>query len=227
MSCECGGRCSECRASYTPKAHQSDVDGGREPARTIPSLVSAIRQNVSGAGIDLDTLRLQLERGDDPTETIDRATKHLRAAEAKMSLAINAAGDTPKAETASPREDTLRDALLAVATKTDENGVAYCWCWETDGSHTKGCRNAGRALALPVAEPDALRHYDTGWDEGQDHIWRETVCSVCGKNHDRDESAACPGCEPTMFREWYEATVERLQEQAWAAVDEPGAETTT
>lgn len=42
------------------------------------------------------------------------------------------------------------------------------------------------------------------WDEAQSAIWDETVCSVCGRNHDRDESAACDGCEPVSFRDWVE-----------------------
>lgn len=47
--------------------------------------------------------------------------------------------------------------------------------------------------------------YARGYDEGQADIWDAIVCSVCGWNHDRDESAACDDCEPVTFREWVDA----------------------
>jgi hypothetical protein len=44
--------------------------------------------------------------------------------------------------------------------------------------------------------------YAAGWDEGQEAIWNEPVCSRCGDNHDRDESAMCDGAMVISFREW-------------------------
>jgi hypothetical protein len=47
--------------------------------------------------------------------------------------------------------------------------------------------------------------YAVGWDEGQSDIWDEPVCSSCGRNHDRDESAMCEGGEVVSFREWVDS----------------------
>jgi hypothetical protein len=43
---------------------------------------------------------------------------------------------------------------------------------------------------------------DQEFDAGRDAVLGEIVCSVCGENHDRDESAACDGCEAITFEEW-------------------------
>ncbi len=36
-----------------------------------------------------------------------------------------------------------------------------------------------------------------------DQMWDEPVCSVCGLNHDRDESAGCEGASVISFSDWY------------------------
>lgn len=41
-----------------------------------------------------------------------------------------------------------------------------------------------------------------GYDEGQEAIWDEPVCSICGRNHDRDESAMCKDGVVVSFRQW-------------------------
>jgi hypothetical protein len=45
--------------------------------------------------------------------------------------------------------------------------------------------------------------FDRGYDEGQNAIWDESVCSVCGLNHDRSESAMCEGAEVISFSDWH------------------------
>lgn len=63
-----------------------------------------------------------------------------------------------------------------------------------------------------------------GYDDGQSAIWSKTVCSVCGRNHDADESAACEGSEPVSFSDWV-ATVheQRLtRESGLALIEDAG-----
>ena len=71
---------------------------------------------------------------------------------------------------------------------------------------------AALAARLEAAEAE-------GYDAGQAAIWDEIVCSVCGRNHDRDESAACEGCEAVAFSEWAASAGARL-EAAETARDE-------
>jgi len=53
--------------------------------------VSALRQNVAGAGIDLGTLTICLDRGDVEAarRAVERMTAHLAEADRKLSMAIN------------------------------------------------------------------------------------------------------------------------------------------
>lgn len=48
--------------------------------------------------------------------------------------------------------------------------------------------------------------YDRGYDAGREAVLGAIVCSVCGFDHDRDESAACEGCEPIRLDEWVAKT---------------------
>ena len=50
---------------------------------------------------------------------------------------------------------------------------------------------------------------DRAFDDGREAVLGEVVCSVCGWNHDRDESAACEGCEAVRFDEWVKSMHER------------------
>lgn len=66
-----------------------------------------------------------------------------------------------------------------------------------------------------TSPPRELRSAAHTFDEGVESVWNEIVCSVCGRNHDRDESAACPGCEPVPFVEWFQHVSRRLIAEAW------------
>jgi len=81
--------------------HQSDIDGGREPARTMRQIASAVRQDTAGAGARLYSLRLILdgesiygpvEFSDEAREALTNALEglraHLQSVEAKLRLAI-------------------------------------------------------------------------------------------------------------------------------------------
>jgi hypothetical protein len=63
---------------------------------------------------------------------------------------------------------------------------------------------------------DAQAAYGEGYDQARDDVWDAPVCSVCGEDHDADESAMCEGGEVVSFREWVEAA-RRLREQLDAA----------
>jgi hypothetical protein len=55
------------------------------------------------------------------------------------------------------------------------------------------------------------RALDQEFDAGRAAVLYEIVCSVCGENHDRDESAACDGCEAITFVEWTHRVRERVK----------------
>jgi hypothetical protein len=59
--------------------------------------------------------------------------------------------------------------------------------------------------ALEAELAAAQERADTAFDAGRESVLGEVVCSVCGWNHDRDESAACEGCEAVRFDEWVAA----------------------
>lgn len=61
----------------------------------------------------------------------------------------------------------------------------------------------------PYTATDTVDAYADGYDAGQSAIWEKIVCSVCGHNHDAEESAACEGCEPIPFVDW----IERVHEE--------------
>lgn len=61
------------------------------------------------------------------------------------------------------------------------------------------------ARLLNATRKDRDGAWAQGFDEGQAAIWDELVCASCGRNHDRDESAMCPGGEAVLFHEWVEA----------------------
>jgi hypothetical protein len=65
--------------------------------------------------------------------------------------------------------------------------------------------HAANPDAILVAPDEVARLFDEAWDGAQRAIWGETVCSACGENHDRDESAMCEDGEVVTFREWVEA----------------------
>lgn len=55
-----------------------------------------------------------------------------------------------------------------------------------------------------------------GYDEGQNDVWSSLVCSVCGQNHDRDESAMCDDGEVVSLGEFVQsvgALVGTLQQE--------------
>jgi hypothetical protein len=69
----------------------------------------------------------------------------------------------------------------------------------------------------PCAECGRLREreqaaHGEGYDQAHDDVWEAPVCSVCGADHDADESAMCEGGEVVSFREWVE-DCRRLREQ--------------
>ena len=66
--------------------------------------------------------------------------------------------------------------------------------------------------------------HTAGYDEGQSAIWTKIVCSVCGRNHDADESAACEGSQPVQFAEWVDAIHEtRLTKESGLALMQDAA----
>lgn len=72
--------------------HQSDIDAGREPARTPRQLASAVRQDTCTAGTECYNAELLIERGDieGVRACVERIKAALVRAEAKMALAIEA-----------------------------------------------------------------------------------------------------------------------------------------
>jgi hypothetical protein len=65
-------------------------------------------------------------------------------------------------------------------------------------------------VPVVTVDRDQTRREAEWFDKGVESVWDEVVCSVCGQNHDRDESAACDGCEAITFQEWVERTETRL-----------------
>src|SRR4051812_41825090 len=74
----------------SPPEDQSAIDRGAIPARTIRQLVSALRQNLAGAAIDVRTLVLALDEGkeQEAREAIERLSNHLLRADEKLTLSI-------------------------------------------------------------------------------------------------------------------------------------------
>ena len=72
--------------------HQSDIDAGREPARTPLQLSSAVRQDTATAGTECWIAEILIERGDIEglAECVKRIKAALIRAEAKMALAVEA-----------------------------------------------------------------------------------------------------------------------------------------
>lgn len=83
--------------------HQSDIDAGREPARSMRQIASAVRQDMAGAGARLYSLRLILdgesiygsvelstEARAALTDALDGLSAHLARAEEKLALAVEA-----------------------------------------------------------------------------------------------------------------------------------------
>lgn len=79
-------------SSSAATIHQSDIDAGREAARTPRQLASAVRQDTCTAGTECYTAELLIERGDIEglRECIERIKAALIRAEGKMALAIEA-----------------------------------------------------------------------------------------------------------------------------------------
>lgn len=88
--------------------HQSDIDAGREPARTFRQITSAVRQDTAGAGARLYSLRLildgesvygpvavSLEAKEALDDALDGLTKHLQRIEEKLVLAWKAEDAKP------------------------------------------------------------------------------------------------------------------------------------
>ena len=86
--------------------HQSDIDAGREPARTFRQITSAVRQDTAGAGARLYSLRLILDGesvygpvavSNEAKEALDDALdglrRHLERIEEKLVLAWKAESD--------------------------------------------------------------------------------------------------------------------------------------
>lgn len=82
---------------------QSDIDAGREPARTMRQVTSAVRQDTAGAGARLYSLRLILdgesiygpvtvsdEAREALTDALDGLSGHLKRIEEKLVLAWKA-----------------------------------------------------------------------------------------------------------------------------------------
>lgn len=72
-------------------AEQWEVDQGLQPALTVRSLVSALRQNTVVIAIELQTIELLREQGKPFDEPLRAIAKALTAADRKMTLAINTA----------------------------------------------------------------------------------------------------------------------------------------
>lgn len=86
--------------------HQSDIDAGREPARTMRQVRSAVRQDVAGAGARLDALTIILhgesilgavELDEAVRAALDKSLSglenHLLRIEEKLNLAVEAETD--------------------------------------------------------------------------------------------------------------------------------------
>lgn len=67
-------------------------------------------------------------------------------------------------------------------------------------------RSAAQDRLLATRSGEYAAGFEQGYAEGQRDIWNESVCSVCGVNHDRDESAMCDGATVISFSDWYGRT---------------------
>jgi len=72
--------------------HQSDIDAGREPARTMRQFASAIRQDTCTAGAWCWIIEEfeRLERIDEIPGAVERIKASLERIEAKLVLAVQA-----------------------------------------------------------------------------------------------------------------------------------------
>jgi hypothetical protein len=98
-------------------------------------------------------------------------------------------------------------------------GIGSTWTSDEDTNKRK-YREA--IAALDGLEEQLRTARDDGYDEAQADIFDAPVCSTCGMNHDRDESAMCETGEVVTFREWRDSASRRLEqlEAARAEVEE-------
>lgn len=81
---------------------------------------------------------------------------------------------------------------------------------------------AAQERETKLTEDQYREAHAQGFDDGLEAVWSEPVCSVCGLNHDRDESAACDGCEVVSFQQWVAA--QRTEEPRKQRFTKNGAE---
>lgn len=76
------------------------VQRGELPARNVTELVDALRQDMAGAGANLSSIRLLLERGetDQLERPLEQLTAHLKRMSSKATLAIDAAAPNVRSD---------------------------------------------------------------------------------------------------------------------------------
>jgi hypothetical protein len=84
---------------------------------------------------------------------------------------------------------------------------------DRDGMTFNGARRALDTLLARLAEAEKERdRLDVEFDNGCAAVRDEPVCTKCGTNHDRDESAMCEGGEVVTFGELPAFLLARLAE---------------